>query len=95
MFWNHLRIIVILELVHILIIIHTSKPTSISLSTYHIMRLTSEVASLGQQYDGDNDTVDGDGLTEDHTDQVLRLDTRHLDCTTQQRTACDEDTPNR
>lgn len=95
MFWNHCRIIVILELVHILIIIHTSKSHLLSTSTYRIMRFTGEVVCLGQQDDGNNDTVDGDGLTEDDTDQILRLDTRHLDRTTQQRTTCDEDTPNR
>ena len=57
------------------------------------MRFTCEVACFCQQDDGDNYTVDGDGLTEDDTDQILRFDTRHLDGTTQQRTACDEDTP--
>ena len=48
---------------------------------------------LSKKNDGDNDAVDGDGLAEDDTDQVLRLDTRHLDRTTQQGATCDEDTP--
>jgi hypothetical protein len=51
--------------------------------TYGIM-VRRKVGSLGQEDDGDNDTVDGDGLTEDDTDQVLGLDTRHLNGTTQQ-----------
>ena len=65
----------------------------IFLSTYQIVIVSMEVCSLGKQYNGNDDTVDGDGLTEDNTDQVLRFDTRHLDGTTQQRTTRDEDTP--
>jgi hypothetical protein len=59
------------------------------------MRVICEVVCLGQQNNGNDDAVDGDGLTEDDTDQILGFDTRHLDRTTQQGTACDEDTPNK
>jgi hypothetical protein len=55
--------------------------------------VSGEVVGLSQQNDGNNDTVDGDGLTENDTDQILRLDTRHLNGTTQERATCDEDTP--
>jgi hypothetical protein len=54
---------------------------------------TGQVLCLGQENDGDNDAIDGYSLAEDYTDQVLRLDTRHLDSTTQQGATCDEDTP--
>ena len=52
-----------------------------------------QVLCLGEENDGDNDTIDGHGLAEDDTDQILGLDTRHLDRTTQQGATCDEDTP--
>ena len=54
---------------------------------------TGKVLCLGEKNDGDNDAVDGHSLAEDDTDQVLGLDTRHLDSTTQQGATCDEDTP--
>ncbi len=64
----------------------------IQMTTYGIM-ISREVWSLGQEDDSNNDTIDGNGFTENDTDQVLRLDTRHLDGTTQQWATCDEDTP--
>jgi hypothetical protein len=54
---------------------------------------SGQVLGLSEENDGDNDTIDGHGLAEDDTDQILRLDTRHLDRTTQQGATCDEDTP--
>ena len=52
-----------------------------------------QVLCLGEENDGDNYAVDGHSLAEDDTDQVLGLDTRHLDRTTQQGATCDEDSP--
>ena len=54
---------------------------------------TGQVLGLSEENDGDNDTINGHGLAEDDTDQILGLDTRHLDRTTQQGATCDEDTP--
>ena len=54
---------------------------------------TGQVLGLSEENDGDNDAINGHGLAEDDTDQILGLDTRHLDRTTQQGATCDEDTP--
>jgi hypothetical protein len=54
---------------------------------------TGQVLGLSEENDGDNDTINGHGLAEDDTDQILGLDTRHLDRTTQQGATCDEYTP--
>ena len=48
------------------------------------MLFAGQVLWVGEENDGDNDAVDGNGLAEDDTDQVLGLDTRHVDRTTQQ-----------
>ena len=57
------------------------------------MFFTNEVVGSSEENNCDDDTVDCDGFTENDTDQILRLDTRHLNSGTQQTATCDEDTP--
>lgn len=53
----------------------------------------AKVLKLALEDDGNNDTVDGHGLAENDTDQILRSDPGSLDGSTQQAGASDEDTP--
>ena len=48
---------------------------------------------LGGEDDGDNGSVDGDGLTEDDTDQVLGLNSGLLDGSSEQAGSSDPDAP--
>ena len=59
----------------------------------HVKVLKSRRRQLALHDDRNDHTVDGHGFTEDHTDQVFRQDSWHLDARANDAGATDKDAP--
>ena len=58
-----------------------------------VCSVTADLSQFGGEDNANNDTVDGDDLTENDRDQVLGADAWRFDTTTQDRCSGDEDSP--